>query len=256
MKSKMILGLLMGILLSNITLAEEKNNTSFSLGVGGIKLESLYKTEDKYDNIPLVFVNVRYNNFYMNYDEVGYDIFNEDNSKLSLIGKVYRGYDSSDLEDEFSAMDDRDMDFHLGLKTSYVHDIYKFITYGTVDVSDNSNGKILGFEGSARLTILDRKLYFTPAIGAVYADKHFVNYFYGVTESEAVEGGINNGNEYSGEAEMTYGVKGILSYIYNSDISLQWINGVNFYGSNINKSPIVERDYSLYTGLMVTYKFM
>lgn len=256
MKSKMILGVLIGVFISNMALASKKKDLSFSLGIGGVEVKSLYKTEEKYEEMPIVSVNLRYDNFYIDYDEVGYDFFNEDNMKLSLIGKAYRGYDSGDLEDEFDAMDDRDMDFHLGLRSSYSYNRYKFTTFATTDISGNSDGKTVGFEGSARFTLLDRKLYFSPAIGAVYTDKHFVDYFYGVTGSEAAEGGINNGKEYRGTGEITYGIKGILSYIYNSDISFQWVNGVNYYGGNINNSPIVERDYSLYTGLIFTYKFI
>ncbi len=256
MKNKIIITLLSGVFFSISAAASDASDVSFSLGAGAVRQRSIYESKDKYETLPLAVVNLRYNNFYVDFDEVGYDFYKEDGMKLSLIGKVHLGYDSDDLKAEFDSMDDRAPDFHLGLKTTYDYEIYKFTTFATADVSGRSDGKLFGFEGRAKYTLIDEKLYFIPSIGASYGDKHFVDYFYGVKGVEAVDGGINDGQEYRGAGEMIYGIKGIISYIYDSDLSFQWINGVNFYGGNINNSPIVDKDYSVYTGVTITYKFI
>ncbi len=256
MKNKLALLLVSGLVFSTAAKAEKDTKMTLSVGAGAITQNSIYETEDKYETFPVAAVNLRYNDFYINYDEIGYDLYNEDGMKLSLIGKVHLGYDSDDLKDEYDAMEDRDFDFHLGIKTTYNYNIYKFVTFATGDVSGESDGKSFGFEGSARYTIANRNLYFIPSVGITYVDGNFVDYFYGVKGSEALAGGINGGQEYRGAGDVIYGIKGTFSYIYNRDLSFQWINGVKLYGGNINNSPIVRKDYSVYTGLIVTYKFL
>ncbi|WP_320046415.1 MipA/OmpV family protein [uncultured Ilyobacter sp.] len=256
MKNKFALIFLAGLLFSTTAKGDQENKMTLSVGAGAITQNSIYQSEDKYETFPVAAVNLRYDNFYINYDEIGYDLYSEDGMKLGLIGKVHLGYDSDDLKDEYEAMEDREYDFHLGLKTTYNYDIYKFVTFATGDISGRSDGKSLGFEGSARYTLIDRRLYFIPAAGVTYVDEDFVDYFYGVKESEAVSGGINGGSEYRGAGDVIYGLKGSFSYIYNSDLSFQWINGVKLYGGHINDSSIVRKDYSFYTGLIVTYRFL
>lgn len=256
MKNKLVLLLLSGIVFSTSAKADEKSDMLFSLGAGAITQNSIYQSKDKYETFPVAAVNLRYDNFYINYDEIGYDLYKEEGMKLGLMGKVHIGYDSEDLKDEYSAMEDRDFDFHLGMKTTYDYDIYKFVTFVTGDVSGESDGKSLGFEGSARYTLIDRKLYFIPAAGVTYVDGNYVDYFYGVKGSEAASGGINGGEEYRGAGDVIYGLKGTFSYIYNKDLSFQWVNGIKLYGGDISNSPIVRKDYSVYTGLFVTYKFL
>ncbi|WP_319370639.1 MipA/OmpV family protein [uncultured Ilyobacter sp.] len=256
MKNKLIILILSGLFFSTTAKADQENKISLSVGAGVITRNGIYQSEDKYKTFPVAAVNLKYDNFYINYDEIGYDFYSEDGMKLGVIGKVHLGYDSEDLKDEYDSMEDRDFDFHLGLKTTYNYDIYKFVTFATGDVSGESDGKSLGFEGSARYTMIDGKLYFIPAAGVTYVDGDFVDYFYGVKGSEAVAGGINDGLEYRGAGDVIYGLKGTFNYIYNKDLSFQWINGVKLYGGNINNSPIVRKDYSVYTGLVISYRFL
>jgi len=256
MKNKFALIFLVCLLFSATAKGENENKITLSVGAGAITQNSIYQSEDKYETFSVPAVNLRYDNFYINYDEIGYDLYNQDGMKLGLIGKIHLGYDSDDLKDEYEAMEDRDFDFHLGLKTTYNYENFKFVTFATGDISGKSDGKTLGFEGSSRYMLINRRLYFIPAAGITYVDGNYVDYFYGVKGSEAVSGGINGGSEYRGAGDLIYGLKGTFSFIYSKDLSFQWINGVKLYGGNINNSPIVRKDYSVYTGLVVTYRFL
>ena len=252
---KLILG--MGLLAATTTMAQEGyNDYSLSAGLGVVTTRSVYKTKDKHEVLPLVPVNFRYNDFYINGadTELGYQLFSEDGMTLSLIGKFHLGYDSDDLEREYRAMDDRDYDFHIGLRSSYTYDNLEFTSFITQDISGESDGKTLGLEGKAHFHLIPEKVIFTPAVGMTYMDSSFVDYFYGIKGSEADKIDSVKG-EYRGAGSMVYHLKGNLSYIYDENLTFTWINGMNFYDSKIERSPIVDKDWGYYTGGTFTYKF-
>jgi len=241
----------------NVMGAMGNDDLEVSVGAGAISKRSIYKTKDKYEGNPLIPLNVSYGDFYLSLmeTEAGYTFYNEDGLKLSLIGKAHLGYDSSDLEREYRAMDDRDMDFHLGLKSVYSYENYELISFITGDISGESDGKTAGVQGRAKYQIVEGKLVFTPTIGATYADSGYVDYFYGVKGSEAREGNINNGEEYRGAGSMIYTFNSALTYIYDESVSFSLIGGANLYDSKVANSPIVEKRYEYYGGGSFTYKF-
>lgn len=252
---KLILGI--GLLAATTTMAQEGyNDYSLSAGLGVLTTRSVYKTRDKYEVLPLIPVNFRYNDFYIDAmePELGYHLFSEDGMTLSLIGKFHLGYDSDDLKKEYRAMDDRDFDFHIGLRSSYTYDNFEFTSFITQDVSGESDGKTLGMEGKVNFHLIPDKLTFTPAVGMTYMDSSFVDYFYGIKGSEADK--INSvKGEYRGAGSVVYHLKGNLAYTYDENLTFAWINGVNFYDSKIERSPIVDKDWGYYTGGTFVYKF-
>ncbi len=248
-----------GVMLAavNAVSAAEGKDLEVSVGAGALSKRSIYKTEDKYDENPLIPLNVKYGDFYLSLmeTEVGYTFYNEDGLRLSLIGKAHLGYDSSDLESEYRAMDDRDMDFHLGLKSVYSHKNYELISFITGDVSGKSDGKIAGVQGRAHYQVIQGKLVFSPSIGATYADSGYIDYFYGVKGSEAIEGNINNGEEYRGAGSMIYSFNSALTYIYDESLSFSLLGGANLYDSKVENAPIVDKRYEYFGGGSFSYKF-
>jgi|GEM_PF-2295621 len=253
---KLIIG--MGLLAATSAMAVEEYNNDWSLsaGLGAITGRTVYKTKDTHEVFPLIPVNFRYNNFYVDgaETELGYHMFQEDGMTFSVIGKFNLGYDSDDLDREYRAMDDREYDFHLGVKSSYAYQNLEFVSFLTQDVSGESDGKTIGVEGKAHFHLIPDKIILTPAVGMTYADSSFVDYFYGIKGSEAEK--INNvDGEYRGAGSMIYNLKANLTYIYDEDLTFAWINGLSFYDSKIERSPIVDKNYSYYTGGSFIYKF-
>ena len=252
---KLIIGV--GLLAATTAMAEERyNDFTLSAGLGVIAGRSVYKTRDTHDILPLIPLDLRYNDFYIEGEEteLGYHLFQEEGMTLSLIGKFHLGYNSDDLKREYRAMGDREADFHLGLRSTYTYDNYEFTSFITQDLSGESEGKTLGMEGKVHFHLVPDKVILSPAVGMTYMDSHFVDYFYGVKGREAdridsIEG------EYRGAGSMVYNLKADLTYIYNEDLTFTWINGINLYDSKIERSPIVDKNYGYYTGGTFVYKF-
>ncbi len=251
--------LVLSFIISTLAFSEEyqKNDMAFSIGLGVEAENSLYKTDDDYQLIPLIPINFRYNNFFIDTtdqkQELGYQLFSEDGMTLSLIGKFHMGYDSSDLEKKYQVMDDREYDFHIGLQSTYEYQNFEFISFITQDISGESDGKTLGMEGKVHLDLVPNKLIFTPSAGMMYVDSQFADYFYGIKGSEADK--ISGVDKYNGAGSMIYNIRGNFTYIYDENLTFTWINGVNFYDSKIKNSPIVDKGQEYYTGGMFIYKF-
>lgn len=252
---KLILGL--GLLAATtVTMAEETyNDYTFSAGLGAITTRSIYKTKDKHEVFPMIPINFRYNKFYIegSKTEMGYQLYSEDGMTLNLIGKLNLGYDSDDLKREYRVMDDRDYDFHVGLKSIYTYEKYEFTSFITQDISGESDGKTIGIEGRMTEQLVPGKIMIQPAIGATYMDHHYVDYFYGVKGSEASK--IDGVERYGGAGTMVYSFKADVIYIYDEDLTFAWVNGINVFGSKIENSPIVDKKYGYYTGGTFIYKF-
>lgn len=186
--------------------------------------------------------------------ETGYHIFREGGFTLSIIGRAHTGYDSDDLKREYRHMDNRSIDFHSGLKGSYVYENMEFNSFITSDIPGESDGKTLGLEAKIHKQIIPGKVILTPSAGITYVDSHYTDYFYGIKGNEAAK--IDSiDSEYRGAGSVIYNVGGSLTYIYDANLSLSLIGGVDFYDSKIKNSPIVEKDTAYYLGGIFSYRF-
>lgn len=253
---KLLAGL--GMMAATTVMAAETgyHDIAFSAGLGAVIHRSIYKTKDTHEVMPLIPIDFRYNDFYIKTleREMGYHLFSEDGMTLSLIGRFNMGYDSDDLERKYRSMDDRDFDFHAGLKSTYEYENMEFTSFITRDVSGETDGMTVGMDGRIHLQVVPGRVVFTPVAGMTYADRHYVDYFYGVKGSEADKiSGVDG--EYRGAGSMIYHLRGNLSFIYDEDLTFIWLNGVDIYDSKIKNSPIVDKRYGYYTGGGFIYKF-
>lgn len=113
---------------------------------------------------------------------VRYAMLQSGNVEFSIQAKPrFEGYDDSD-SDIFEGMDERKSSIDLGFGVEYARDDWKLELSSLHDVLGRSNGSEL----SAGLSKVFRSgsFFIEPGIGLSYLDSRYVDYYYGVKNSE------------------------------------------------------------------------
>ena len=103
------------------------------------------------------------------------------------------------------------------------------------------------FRGAANI----QDLLVTPSIGVTYRSRHLNDYYYGVRSDEAIAGRP----EYDVGDSIGLLTALRLNYRLNEQWSVMAMGSVQWLGSEITDSPIVEKDYmaSLLLGIMCRF---
>jgi outer membrane protein len=221
------------------------------LGVGVVTSTSPYRGADtRVTAVPIVVWD--YKNFYVKGVEAGYHFYKDDHLTLSaMTAPRFMGY-SSDDSDALDGMQDRRMGLDAGVRADFELPFAENFVIGAVAVSDVSSAN----EGQEYELGLSRKFggekfQFTPGCGVRYQSQRMVDYYYGVESGEAradrPEYEPGETINYFGEATLNFG------------IAKDWIvvtrAGIEFLGSEIKDSPIVDEDHLLTAVIGVVRKF-
>ena len=159
------------------------------------------------------------------------------------------GYKASDSE-ALEGMDERKQTIEGGVAFSASYHKKQYIEMMLLtDVLDNHNSWLLKTEIGDKYTL--GKATFYPSIVIMYQSQNFLDYYYGVKNSEATP----TRNPYTPSAGWEFGAQTYIHYpLYKNYALLLNLRG-DVLPKTAQNSPIVAKDY-IYSGLFsVIYKF-
>lgn len=201
------------------------------LGLGGYyKLSKYIGGENKL----YPFVNVSYDKFYLQGSEIGYSFDLNEVEVTPFVKKdSTEGFEKGELTGSNALLETRENPMLAGVKVSKKIDNLDLSLSGYRDFS--SEGNNIKLKAAYTLKIFEF-LYFLPSASAVYSDKNYVNYYYGMTaEESALTGGEYknlNGSirgEFELGAAMFFSQKAGVYFSYN----VEALNGHNYNHSLI-----------------------
>jgi outer membrane protein len=218
----------------------EPPSSSWSLGLGAMSAQSPYTGVDRETKaVPLI----RYENEYVRLSGLeiglklpGLDIGDSQKLNFSIVAKKgSSGYDDDDA-DILDGMSKRKDGFWAGAKMEWESALVDVSAEWLADASGNSKGQIfsLGVEKTWRF---GDHVMLTPRLGASWQDKKYVDYYFGVRNSEVR---IDRA-AYVGKSGVTteVGVRGM--YKFDRTHSMFMDVGVSSLAKEIKDSPLVDR---------------
>lgn len=164
---------------------------------------------------------------------------------LSIQAKPrFAGYEESD-SDVFDGMDDRKPSIDFGLGVEYAKNDWKLELSGLHDVLSRSNGTELSI-GLSKV-FRHGPLFIEPGIGLSYLDSRYVDYYYGVRDSEetSFRPSYEGDDAVNKNLGITFMTPAIFSGLTRLSFEYTW------YDSKISDSPLTDEDTSL--SLFLTY---
>ncbi len=212
--------------------------TGFLYGAAlGIRRE-IYKDFDR-RVIPLPIIGYRGEKLQVYGPFVSYEFLEIGDFEISgLLSPRFNGFDESD-SDVFEGMDDRKFSMDAGLGLRYEKLDWKVELSTRYDILDRSNGyEIIGKLGRVYRS---GPVFIEPAIGLSYLDSSHVDYYYGVSDSEATpEREAFKGDE---ALNSTLGVSFITPLFFNGLTRLSIQN--TWFDSSITDSPLTDSEAGL-----------
>lgn len=256
MKRK-ILALGVTALIATGAYAMEDLKTSIGIGAGAAL--SPYQGVGA-QGAPLPFLDAQWGNFYIRTGDVryslislGYNFWQNDRVVLSAYVNPFGGFDvdRSEMDSGYKNIDNREYQFEGGLKA--VLDTgwngLKLQTHGTF-------GEEGGHVGASafRPFQINPKLTIVPRVGATYFESDYVDYYFGVSQSEANRNSKID-KKYSPDGAFSFNADLAANYAYRENINFFGFAGVEKFSSEIDDSPIVEEDVLYRVGAGVKYTF-
>lgn len=190
--------------------------------------------------------------------ELGYNLYQNNSSIVSAFTEYHmNGYDASDFrgsKSEFSALEDKNEEFFLGLKAQYVPPESPESKV-TLDLSRSLGDS----EGTRARLYFQRYIQYTPDLflvpGASYVfyDRNYVGYYYGISDQEASE--ISGVGSYSPVNGHKFGISLDIIYKISQNVSFRSINSLEFLSNDIVSSPIVTDSMVISVGVGMMFTF-
>lgn len=225
------------------TLFAQEVKQKVTIGLGPFIQTQPYKDVD---NISIISPVIFFDNdlFYIRWSRAGLYFLGdktEDFSwglSLTVQPRVY-GYDSNDIQ----GMDERESTLEGGLAFSAKSDKAYIEIMALTDVLDKYDSWLLKTEMGYDLKY--GKFSFYPSVMAIYQSDKFMNYYYGITSSEALKRGES---EYIATAGLQFGVQTYIKYPFTKNISALINLRADKLPSSATSSSIVDDNY-IYSGL-------
>ncbi|MGD8220800.1 MipA/OmpV family protein [Pseudomonas thivervalensis] len=229
-------------------------SSSWGMGVGAISSQQPYSGIDR-DNkaIPLIYFENEYLRVFGPNAEVKLaqlEINDTQQIDFSLVGQYdFSGYDADDSR-VFDGMSDRKSGFWAGAKVQWRTDWVDMHAEWLADVSGNSDGQRFNL-GLERTWRLGDHITLTPHVTAMWQDQKYVDYYFGVRDSEAR---IDRA-AYDGKSALNteLGVRG--NYMFDQHHSVFLDLKATSLASEIKDSPLVNRSTENSTLFGYLYRF-
>ena len=242
--------LLLLFLLLNITLFANDSKREFRIGAGAfIQTQPYINVDAKVTPSPVIFFDNEL--FYIRWSRAGiYFLGNKTDDfswafSLTLQPRIY-GYDSSDIQ----GMSKREETWEGGLAFSASKDSSYIEVMLVHDLLNKHDSWILKTELGYDFKLGDFSIY--PSLILVYQSEEFLNYYYGVTKTEALR---RAEVAYEPSAGFQLGVQTFIEYPINSELSALLNLRADRLPSSASRSSIVEDKY-IFSGLAsLIYKF-
>lgn len=234
--------LILLLLFLNLNAQEEKQK--LTLGFGPYIQTQPY---EKVDDILLLSPVIFYDDglFYVRWSRGGIYFLGDKQDdyawgfSLTTQPRTY-GYDKGDIK----GMDERETTWEGGLAFSAKIDKAYIEIMALTDILDRYDSWILKTELGYDFKIGDFSLY--PSLIVIYQSSDFLNYYYGVKESEV---GTSGFNQYTPDSGFLLGVQTYIKYPFTDKFSALINIRADKLSQETTDSPIVREDY-IYSGLV------
>ncbi len=229
-------------------------STSWSLGVGVISMQKPYTGIDRENKVLPVF---QFENEYVHIfgPQIGLklpslDIGDSQQLDFSIVGKYEgSGYEAKDAP-ILSGMSERKGGFWAGAEVEWKNDLADVKAGWLADASGNSKGQKFSL-ALEKTWHFGESMMLTPRVEATWQDKKYVDYYFGVRDSEASLGRPAYAGKAGTGAEV--GVRGL--YMFDKRHSAFLDVAVSSLAKEIKDSPLVDRSTENRVLLGYTYRF-
>jgi MipA family protein len=227
---------------------------SWSLGLGVASMQKPYAGFDRETKaLPMLQFENRYIHVFG--PQIGLklpslDLSDSQQLNFSIVGKYDgSGYESSDAS-ILRGMSKRKSGFWAGAKVEWKNDLADVSAEWLADASGNSKGRQFSL-GLERTWHFGNHVMLTPRVGATWYDKKYVDYYFGVRDSEVRA----DRPSYVGKSGVNgeVGVRGI--YMFDRRHSMFLDVGVSSLAKEIKDSPLVDRSNESRVILGYLYRF-
>ncbi|MDB6442497.1 outer membrane protein [Pseudomonas sp. NFACC32-1] len=216
-----------------------EGSSSWGLGIGAASSQQPYTDIDR-DNqvIPLIYFENDYLEVFGTTAEIKLPSLRLDDTQQLKFNAVIH-YDSSGYEDDdariLDGMDDRDGGLWAGGNVKWENPWANVTAQWTADASGNSDGQRFTL-GLDRTWELGDRIRLTPRLAAVWQDKDYVDYYFGVRDEEA----RSDRPAYDGKSAMNteFGLRGTYLFDRHHSVFLD-LEAVRL-ANEIKDSPLVD----------------
>ena len=231
----------------------EPEGSSWGLGLAVMSVQNAYKGTDRETRVlPMISYENRYVKLggpNLELKLPGIELSDSQRLNFGVMTQLFdgAGYEAKDSP-ALAGMSERKSSIWVGAKMECENDLADVKLEWLGDASGKSKGQRLAL-GLERKIMLSPRLMLIPQVGVEWVDKKYVDYYYGVRDSEATAGRA----AYTGKATLNPEIS--LSGIYRFDRhhSMMLNVGVRSFGKEIKNSPIVGR--STENRVMLGYKY-
>ena len=231
----------------------EPEGSSWGLGLAVMSVQNAYKGTDRETRVlPMISYENRYVTLggpNLELKLPGIELSDSQRLNFGVMTQLFdgAGYEAKDSP-ALAGMAERKSSIWIGAKMEWENDLADVKLEWLGDASGKSKGQRLAL-GLERKIMLSPRLMLIPQVGVEWVDKKYVDYYYGVRDSEATAGRA----AYTGKATLNPEIS--LSGIYRFDRhhSMMLNVGVRSFGKEIKNSPIVGR--STENRVMLGYKY-
>ncbi|HEX8609830.1 MAG TPA: MipA/OmpV family protein [Telluria sp.] len=234
--------------------APAEEGSSWGLGLAAFSEQPAYAGIDRDTTaLPLIYFENKYVRVFgpgAEFKVYGVDLGAGQRLDFRLVaqydGSEYKGSDAPIL----SGMAERKAGFWAGGKVKWETGVANVSAGWLADVSGNSKGALFNVAVEKNWRAGEHVML-TPRIGATWADKKYVDYYYGVRASEARAGRP----AYTGKSGVNAEVGLRATYLFNAHQSMFLDLGVSRLAKPIKDSPLVDRSTENRVGLGYLYRF-
>lgn len=235
------------LLLTLVTLHAEESKQKVTVGLGAYYQSQPYKDTDAII-VPSPVVFFDNSLFYVRWSQVGVYFLGDKQEdyawgfSLTAQPRTY-GYKASDSK-YLTGMDTRKNTIEGGLAFSAKYKKSFLEVMLLTDILDRYDSWIVKTELGDEYKLGDFTLY--PSVIIIYQSKKFVDYYYGVKESEVATSGYS---AYHPNGGFQLGAQTYVDYPINEDFSILLNLRVDKISNDAADSPLVDQDY-IYSGLV------
>ncbi|HET6828002.1 MAG TPA: MipA/OmpV family protein, partial [Ramlibacter sp.] len=227
---------------------------SWGLGLAAVSKQKAYRGFDRETNLlPLVEFENQYVRVFgpgLRVKLPGLHISETQRLNFSLVGKYdFSGYEADDSP-FLAGMRERKGGFWAGARAEWQTSVAKLSTEWTADTSGHSKGQMLSL-GIEKTWRFGQHVMLTPRVVAVWQDRKYVDYYYGVRADEVRPGRAVYRGESAVNAEV--GLRGVYTFDRNHSVFLDV--GATRLASEIRNSPLASRSSENTLLLGYVYRF-
>lgn len=211
----------------------------------------------------LPLIEIKYNQFFIQPNviettsgyEIGYTLYSDPQFLINAFSEYhFGGYDSSKLAYPYSlGLEDKNSEFFFGAQALFIPESNPEFQLGA-DIAKS----FVGSEGikfrlyGQRYIPYTQDLFIIPGVSYVFLNDDYVNYYYGVSQSEADKIGIL---PYSRTSGHKFGAHVDILYSVSPNLQFRSINAIEFLSNDIVSSPIVNSSINITLGLGMMFTF-